>query len=47
LSDEFHGRFGIPLTRVGVMTSEPSLWLLHADGSRTPVAARAFDHFQR
>jgi thiamine-monophosphate kinase len=44
---EFRGQFGIELTRVGGMTAERSLWLIHADGSRTLLSPQAFDHFQR
>jgi thiamine-monophosphate kinase len=47
LLDEFRGQFGIDLTRVGVMTSERSLRLVHADGSKTPLSPQAFDHFHR
>jgi thiamine-monophosphate kinase len=47
LLDEFHRRFGIDLTRVGLMTSERSLRLGHADGSQTPLSPQAFDHFRR
>jgi thiamine-monophosphate kinase len=47
LLDEFRGQFGIDLTRVGVMTSERSLRLVHADGSQTPLSPQAFDHFHR
>jgi thiamine-monophosphate kinase len=45
--DEFRGQFGVELTRLGVMTSERSLWLMHADGSQTPLSPQSFDHFQR
>ena len=45
--DEFRGQFGIDLTCVGVMTSERSLRLVHANGSQTPLSPQAFDHFQR
>jgi thiamine-monophosphate kinase len=47
LRDEFRGQFGIDLTRVGVMTSERSLRLVHTDGSQTPLSPQAFDHFHR
>jgi thiamine-monophosphate kinase len=47
LLDEFRGQFGIDLTRVGVMTSERTLRLVHADGSQTPLSPQAFDHFHR
>jgi thiamine-monophosphate kinase len=44
--DEFRRQFDLELTRVGVMTAERALWLMHADGSQTPLAPQAFDHFQ-
>jgi thiamine-monophosphate kinase len=47
LLGEFRGQFGIDLTCIGVMTSERSLRLVHADGSQTPLSPQAFDHFQR
>jgi thiamine-monophosphate kinase len=46
LLDEFRNQFGIDLTRVGLMTSAPSLWLVHADGSQTSLSPQAFDHFR-
>jgi thiamine-monophosphate kinase len=47
LLDEFRGQFGTELTRVGVVTSERSLRLVHGDGSQTPLSPQAFDHFHR
>ena len=45
LLDEFRAQFGIDLTRIGIMTSEPTLQLVHADGSQTLLSPQAFDHF--
>jgi thiamine-monophosphate kinase len=45
--DEFRTQFGIDLTCVGVMTSEPALSLVQADGSQTPLSPQGFDHFHR
>ena len=47
LLDTFQARFGTQLTRVGTITSERSLQLIHADGSPTLISPQAFDHFQR
>jgi hypothetical protein len=45
LLDEFRAQYGIGLTRVGVMTAERGLLLVHADGSEAPLFPQAFDHF--
>ncbi|MGH8068765.1 MAG: thiamine-phosphate kinase [Candidatus Entotheonellia bacterium] len=45
--DEFRAQFDLDLTRVGIMTSERSLRLVHADGSEALLAPQAFDHFHR
>jgi thiamine-monophosphate kinase len=45
LLDEFRAQYGIGLTRVGSITSERALRLVHADGSQTPLSPQAFDHF--
>ena len=37
-------RAATPVTRIGRIEAEPGLYLADADG-RTPLAARAFDHF--
>jgi len=34
-----------PVTRIGRIEASPGLWLAGADGQRSPLAARAFDHF--
>ena len=34
-----------PVTRIGRIEATPGLWLAGADGQRSPLAARAFDHF--
>src|SRR5262249_47890027 len=47
LVDDFHAQFGIELTRIGSITRERSLRLMHADGSEVPLTAQAYDHFQR
>jgi thiamine-monophosphate kinase len=47
LVDDFRAQFGIELTRVGSMTREPSLRLMHADGTEVPLSAQAYDHFRR
>ena len=45
LRAEFQAQFGIDLTRVGMMTSERVLQLVHADGSSALLSPQAFDHF--
>ena len=47
LVDDFRAQFGIELTRIGSITRQRSLRLMHADGSEVPLAAQAYDHFQR
>ena len=47
LVDDFHAQFGIELTRIGSITRQRSLRLMHADGSEVPLTAQAYDHFQR
>jgi thiamine-monophosphate kinase len=47
LRDGFRAQFGIDLTRVGLMTSDGALQLLHADGSQALLFPQAFDHFAR
>jgi thiamine-monophosphate kinase len=44
---EFRTQFGVDLTRVGLMTSERALQLVHADGSQALLSPQAFDHFRR
>lgn len=34
-----------PVTRIGRIEAAPGLWLAGADGQRSPLPARAFDHF--
>jgi thiamine-monophosphate kinase len=45
LLDTFRAQFGVGLTRVGTMTSERALQLIHADGSQAHLSPQAFDHF--
>lgn len=45
--DKFRTQFDTLLTRVGTITLERALQLVHADGSQTLLAPQAFDHFQR
>jgi thiamine-monophosphate kinase len=45
LLDDFRAQFGLDLTRVGVMTTERALQLVHADGSHALLSPQAFDHF--
>jgi thiamine-monophosphate kinase len=45
LRAEFRAQFGIDLTRVGMMTSERALQLVHADGSSALWSPQAYDHF--
>jgi thiamine-monophosphate kinase len=45
LIDGFRAQFGIDLTRIGSMTSERGLQLVHADGAQTLLSSQAFDHF--
>jgi thiamine-monophosphate kinase len=45
LLDEFRARFGIELTRVGTITSECALQLVHVDGAQALLSPQAFDHF--
>jgi thiamine-monophosphate kinase len=45
--DTFQAQFGTELTCVGTIVSEPALQLVHPDGSHTPLAPQAFDHFRR
>jgi thiamine-monophosphate kinase len=47
LLDEFRARFDIDLIRVGIMTLEHALRLVHADGSQVLLSPQAFDHFHR
>jgi thiamine-monophosphate kinase len=47
LLEGFRAQFGIDLTRVGILTSERSLRLVHADGSQALLSPQAFDHFHR
>jgi thiamine-monophosphate kinase len=46
LMDDFRAQFGIELTRIGSITRERSLRLMHADGSEVPLSAHAYDHFR-
>jgi len=43
--EAFERRFGIPLTRVGVVTEGDGVWLLEADGSSRRVGRGGFDHW--
>ncbi len=45
LLDAFWDQFGIGLTRIGTMTSERVLQLVHADGLQTSLSPQAYDHF--
>lgn len=44
---EFRARFGIDLTRIGSITRERTLRLIHADGSESALSPQAYDHFRR
>jgi thiamine-monophosphate kinase len=44
--EAFLDQFGVRLTRIGTMTSERTLQLVHADGSQTSLSPQAFDHFR-
>jgi thiamine-monophosphate kinase len=46
LCQEFHRRFGLDLTRIGMITAERGLRLTHGDGSQASLSPQAFDHFQ-
>jgi thiamine-monophosphate kinase len=47
LAQEFHARYGIPLTPIGAITRGRALRLVHADGTEAALSPQAFDHFQR
>jgi len=43
--EAFERRFGIPLTRVGLVAEGEGVWLLEADGSSSRMERGGFDHW--